>query len=115
MNKFLPIQLRFKTYILLSLITLTLLPLFLGAYTQAKAQSTTEEVEVLSIPPQEAYYIEDKTQESFSSDEPSSYPEEELDDSNTPTYTPNDLENIDNPPANIDEFQTYTPNSLTNK
>jgi hypothetical protein len=111
MKKFLPIQLRFKAHILLSLITLALLPLFFGAYTQANAQSVTEEVEILSIPPQEAYYIEDKTHETFRSDEPSSHLEENLNDNNTPMYTPNDLENIDNPPANLDEFQTDTPNS----
>jgi hypothetical protein len=104
MNKILPIQLRFKTHILLSLITLALLPLLLGVSTQANAESVTEEVEVLSIPPQEAYYIEDNMQETFSSDEPTPYPEENLDDSNTPTYTPDDSENTDNSFVNTDEF-----------
>ncbi|GAB1545166.1 hypothetical protein NUACC21_78420 [Scytonema sp. NUACC21] len=106
MKDFLPIQLRFQAHILLILITLTLLPLFLGAFTQVNAQSVTEEVEVLSIPPQEAYFIEDRTQEPFNSNEPTSYPDEKLDDNNIPPmYTPNEVEeNTDTPPTNADEF-----------
>ncbi|MBW4634509.1 MAG: hypothetical protein KME30_22145 [Iphinoe sp. HA4291-MV1] len=63
MNKFLPIQFKFNTRDLLKLGLLSLaLSLSLGAYTQANAQSVSkEEVKVISVPPQEAYYIE-KTQ-----------------------------------------------------
>lgn len=60
MNNFLPIQVKFNTlgFVKFSLVSLAL-SLSLGAYTQANAQSVPkEEVEVISVPPQEAYFIE---------------------------------------------------------
>lgn len=55
-------QLKFKTSSLLkvSFVTLTL-TMLLGGYARANAESTQKD-EVLSIPPQEAFYIQDKTQ-----------------------------------------------------
>ncbi|ARV57797.1 hypothetical protein BZZ01_03365 [Nostocales cyanobacterium HT-58-2] len=63
MDKFLLIQFKFDTRSLLKFGLLTLAVSFsLGAYTQANAQSAPQqEVEVISVPPQEAYYVE-KTQ-----------------------------------------------------
>jgi hypothetical protein len=63
MNYFLPIQVKFNAlgFVKFGLVSLAL-SLSLGAYTQANAQSVpNEEVEVISVPPQEAYFIE-KTQ-----------------------------------------------------
>ncbi|GAA6618857.1 hypothetical protein [Scytonema sp. NUACC26] len=68
MNKFLQIQLKLNTFnfLKLSLLTLAILLSF-GAYNRANAESESE-VEVISVPPQEAYYIEDKNRSSLSSD-----------------------------------------------
>jgi hypothetical protein len=60
MNKFVPIQVKFNAvgFVKFSLVSLAL-SLSFGAYTQANAQSVPKgEVEVISVPPQEAYFIE---------------------------------------------------------
>lgn len=60
MNKCVPIQVKFNAvgFVKFSLVSLAL-SLSFGAYTQANAQSVPNgEVEVISIPPQEAYFIE---------------------------------------------------------
>lgn len=61
MNKYLPIQFKFNanSFLKLSLLTLSV-SLLMGSYTRANAQSVQDEV--LSIPPREAYYVEDNTQ-----------------------------------------------------
>ncbi|KYC36445.1 hypothetical protein WA1_42840 [Scytonema hofmannii PCC 7110] len=69
MNKLLQIQLKLNTFGFLkfSLITLAILLSF-GAYSRANAESESAEVEVISVPSQEAYYIDDKTQNNPSGD-----------------------------------------------
>ncbi len=60
MNKCVPIQVKFNAvgFVKFTLVSLAL-SLSFGAYTQANAQSVPKgEVEVISIPPQEAYFIE---------------------------------------------------------
>ncbi|GAB1541371.1 hypothetical protein NUACC21_40420 [Scytonema sp. NUACC21] len=68
MNKFIQIQLKLNSFgfLKLTLITLAMLLSF-GAYTRANAESATE-MEVLSVPAQEAFFIEDKTQGTFNDD-----------------------------------------------
>ncbi|BAY47202.1 hypothetical protein SAMD00079811_48190 [Scytonema sp. HK-05] len=60
MNKCVPLQVKFNalSFVKFSLVSLAL-SLSFGAYTQANAQSVPKgEVEVISVPPQEAYFIE---------------------------------------------------------
>jgi len=61
MKKFLPIQFKFNTsgFLKLSLLTL-FVSLLLGGYSQANAQSAPKD-EVISVPPQEAFFIQEKT------------------------------------------------------
>ncbi len=61
MNEFLPIQFKFNIsgFLKLSLLT-PFMSLLLGGYTQANAQSAPKG-EVISIPPQEAYFIQKRT------------------------------------------------------
>ncbi len=94
MNKFLQIQLKLNTFnfLKLSLITLAMLLSF-GAYTRANAESESV-VEVISVPPQEAYYTEDKTQSSSSGDR--SNLENENTSGNDNLYAPDSLENSQN-------------------
>lgn len=69
MNNFQPIQFKFNTHSLLKfgLLSLALL-LPLGTYTQANANPVPkEQVEVISVPPQEAYFVEKKQATSPSS------------------------------------------------
>jgi hypothetical protein len=62
MNKSMQIKFKLNTYSLLKLSFITLaLSLLLGGYTRANAQSAPKD-EVLSIPPQEAFFIKEKTQ-----------------------------------------------------
>lgn len=60
MNTFLPFHVKFdsRKLLRLSLITLTL-SLVVGGYSQANAEPA--KVEVISVPPQEAFYVEKKT------------------------------------------------------
>lgn len=69
MNKFIQIQLKLNSFgfLKLTLITLAMLLSF-GAYTRANAESATE-MEVITVPPQEAFFIEDKTQGTSSNDD----------------------------------------------
>lgn len=61
-NKSGQIQFKFNIYGLIKLSLLTLsVSLLLGSYARANAQSPQQD-EVLSIPPREAYYIEEHTQ-----------------------------------------------------
>lgn len=63
MNKFVPLQVKFNAlgFVKFSLVSLAL-SLSFGAYTQVNAQSVPKgELEVISVPPQEAYFIQ-KTQ-----------------------------------------------------
>jgi hypothetical protein len=79
MNKFLPIQFQLngRSFLKLGLISLAL-SLSVGTSAQVQAQSVPE-LEVLSVPPQEAFLIEDKSsvtspkQDSKSEDEDTSY------------------------------------------
>jgi hypothetical protein len=75
MNTFMPIHLKFNPYsfLKLSLITLTLL-LLVGGYTRANAESAPK-VEVISVPPQEAFYIEKKKPATSNSNNSSSVDE----------------------------------------
>ncbi len=61
MNTLMPIHSKFNLYscVKLSLITLVL-SLLTGGYTRANAESAPK-VEVISVPPQEAFYVEQKT------------------------------------------------------
>ena len=61
MNKFLPIQFKFNIsgLLKLSLLTLFISPL-LGVYTQANAEPAPKD-EVISVPPQEAFFIQKRT------------------------------------------------------
>lgn len=62
MNKYLPIQFKSNIYSLIKLSLLTIfVSLLLGSHARANAESTQKD-EVLSIPPQDAYFVEDKTQ-----------------------------------------------------
>jgi hypothetical protein len=68
MNQFLqfPLKISAFNFLKLSSIVLAIL-LSYGVYSRANAESKSE-VEVLSVPPQEAYYVEDKNQSNSSSD-----------------------------------------------
>ncbi|KAB8315072.1 hypothetical protein SD81_034335 [Tolypothrix campylonemoides VB511288] len=60
MNKCVPLQVKFNAvgFVKFSLVSLAL-SLSFGAYQEANAQSAPKgEVEVISVPPQEAYFIE---------------------------------------------------------
>ena len=62
MNRSLPTQLKFNTPGFLKLILTTLfVSLLLGGYTRANAEEA-QRVEVMSVPPQEAFFIKEKTQ-----------------------------------------------------
>jgi len=66
MNKSLPTQFKFNTPGFLKLILTTLfVSLLLGGYTRANAEEA-QQVEVMSVPPQEAFFIKEKTQTTFS-------------------------------------------------
>ncbi|MGH7998095.1 MAG: hypothetical protein ACREPR_01330 [Brasilonema sp.] len=108
MNKFLPIQFKFNTRSLLKfgLLSLALL-LSLGAYTQANAQSVPKEkVEVISVPPQEAYFIE-KTQTTSPNNKPASNDGKTSGNNTT-------LPRVSNNSENLQGF-ARTTNSVSNK
>ncbi|KAB8332426.1 hypothetical protein SD80_017630 [Scytonema tolypothrichoides VB-61278] len=95
MNNFLAIQFKFNTHSLLKfgLLSLALL-LPLGTYTQANANPVpNEQVEVISVPPQEAYFIE-KKQATSSGSQTGSQDGKTSGNGTTLPHVPNSSENL---------------------
>ncbi|KAF3884173.1 MULTISPECIES: hypothetical protein [Nostocales] len=94
MNKYIQIQLKLNTFNFLKLSLIALAVLFsFGTYTRANAESESG-VEVISIPPQEAYYTEEKIEDSSSGDR--SKVENKNTSDNNNFYVPDNVEDSQN-------------------
>src|SRR5579859_5979767 len=111
MQKFLPTQFKFNTtgFLKLSLLTL-FVSLLLGGYGQANAESAPKD-EVISIPPQEAYFIQEKTHTTSGSYDSRSQHSNTLGNSAALPSVSNNWKNEQNlaKKANSGAQPTYTP------
>jgi hypothetical protein len=107
MSKILPIQPKSNSYGFLkwSLVAAVLL-LSMGAFTRANAQAVPEEAEVLSLPPQEAFVIEDKTHVPSSTDNSGVEDKKTFDDGDRKQVVSTRLEQGQNPKI----VKNLTPN-----
>lgn len=107
MSQFQPQQSKFNTrsFVKLGLISLAL-SLSLGTSTRASA----EQVEIISVPPQEAFFVEDKTAATSGKDDSGSKVRETLTDE---TMLPGMRDNLENwQHGNTANSASGTPNAL---